>query len=183
MHQTKAGVRVSLSPWEPPASPAAVTPVRPVWHHQGLVNHESSGSPFYPGQGRVGIFMFSKEVTKITSVPLVNAMMDTPDSPVGDTSQVGNARNEHFAYSNLFCPFPLPNKGEEALGVRNGKGNPGGSGAFPSGPHCAGWSSGVPAGMAVPVPRYGTKGMNSGAPTISHFQADGSRLNNENLNF
>lgn len=46
---------------------------------------------------------------------------------------MGNARNTHFTYSNLFCPFPLLIKGEEALGVWNGKEKSGGKGPFPVG--------------------------------------------------
>lgn len=69
--------------------------------------------------------------------------------------------------------FPLLNKGEKAVGVWNGKEKSGGNGAFPSGHHCAGWSSGVPAGMAVPVTRYETKGMGGG---FHHLSLSGSWL-------
>lgn len=88
---------------------------------------------FIEVRGKDDTFVFRKEVAKIIIAILVNDNNGHPTNHLsGKASQVENASNKHFTYSNLFFQFPLFNKGEKALCVQNGKEKSGSSDDFPS---------------------------------------------------
>lgn len=93
-------------------------------------------SYFIKVRGKVGAFVFNKGVTKLIVAILVNNNNGHPTNSLsGNSSQVENASNKHFTYSNLFFNFPLFNNGQGALCVWNGKEKSGSSGASPSAHH------------------------------------------------